>query len=330
MEKYNEYYKPLKVKNKVFTNNIILAPMAGITDMPFRILCKEMGVGLVYTELISAKGLLYENNNTKNMLNIHDTEKPVVLQIFGSDPSVIGQIVKKVNHLDFDMIDLNSGCPAPKIVKNFEGSALMKDSENFGNIIYAMRENTDKPVSVKIRKGFNNELINAVEIAKIAEKNGADLVAVHGRTREQYYSGVADWDIIRDVKNAVKIPVIANGDIVDGISAKAIFDHTKADGIMVGRASQGNPFIFQDIIAYLKEEVILEKRSREVTCGVIQRHIAMLCELLPEHIAVKEMRKHLAWYSKGYSNSQNFRASVNMAKSKEELFELLEVFRNGE
>ncbi len=329
MEKYNEFYKPLKVKDVEFENNIILAPMAGITDMPFRIICKEMGAGVVYTELISAKGILYNNKNTNDMLKIDDREKPVVLQIFGSDPKVIGDIVKKLNHLPFTMIDLNCGCPAPKIVKNFEGSALMKDPENLGNIIYSMRENTDKPISIKIRKGYNNNCINAVDIAQIAEKNGADLVAVHGRTREEFYSGVADWDIIRDVKANVNIPVIANGDIVDGFTAKKALEHTKADGIMIGRGAQGNPFIFQDIISYLRDGEVLEKRSRDEVCAVAKRHTDMLCNLRPEHVAVKEMRKHLAWYSKGYENSQNFRSYVNMAKNKEEIFELIEKFRNN-
>ncbi|MFV0440691.1 MAG: tRNA dihydrouridine synthase DusB [Lachnospirales bacterium] len=326
MQKYNEIYKPLKIRDLELENNIILAPMAGITDMPFRIICKEMGVGLVYTELISAKGILYNNKNTNDMLKINEKEMPVVLQIFGSDPKIIGEIVRKVDHLPFSMIDLNSGCPAPKVVKNNEGSALMKDGENFGNIIYAMRENTEKPVSVKIRKGFNYDNINAVEIAKIAEKNGADLLAIHGRTREEYYSGVADWDIIKEVKENLSIPVIANGDIVDGISAKKALEYTGADGIMIGRGSQGNPFIFQDIISYLKDGVTLEKRSRTEVCKIAKRHTDMLCEYRPERIAVKEMRKHLAWYSKGYRNSQEFRAKVNMAKTKEEIFMLIDEF----
>ncbi len=328
MYKYNEYLKPLKIGDVILDNNIILAPMAGITDLPFRLICKEMGAGLVYTELISAKGLLYNNKNTEEMLQIHEEEMPVSLQLFGSDPKILGQIAKNVDKLPFSLIDLNSGCPAPKIVKNNEGSALMLDPENIGNIVYELKSNSSKPVTIKIRKGYTYDDINAVEVAQIAEKNGADAIAIHGRTRSEFFSGEADWDIIHKVKEAVNIPVIANGDIIDGITAKKALDKTRADGIMIGRAVEGNPFVFKNIIRYLEDGTILDRPTREEVANIAMRHSSNLCQYKPEHVAIREMRKHLAWYTKGFPNSSSLRNEINSAKTLNEVINLIEKFKN--
>ena len=234
----------MKIGNVVLENNVFLAPMAGVTDLPFRILCKEMGCGLVYSEMVSAKGILYDNKNTTELLEVDPKERPVAVQLFGSDPEILGAMAKKIEDYPIDIIDVNMGCPAPKIVKNGEGSCLMKTPELVGKIVRSLVESQKKPVTIKFRKGFDEEHINAVEIAKIAEANGASAVAVHGRTREQYYSGKADWDIIRQVKEAVKIPVIGNGDVTSAESADAIMRETGCDGVMIGRGAQGNPWIF--------------------------------------------------------------------------------------
>ena len=234
----------MKIGNVELENNVFLAPMAGVTDLPFRILCKEMGCGLVYSEMVSAKGILYDNKNTTELLEVDPKERPVAVQLFGSDPEILGAMAKKIEEYPIDIIDVNMGCPAPKIVKNGEGSCLMKTPELVGKIVRSLVESQKKPVTIKFRKGFDEEHINAVEIAKIAEANGASAVAVHGRTREQYYSGKADWDIIKEVKAAVQIPVIGNGDIFTPQDAKNLLEHTVCDAIIVGRVSQGNPWFF--------------------------------------------------------------------------------------
>ena len=262
----------MKIGNLELENNVFLAPMAGVTDLPFRILCKEMGCGLVYSEMVSAKGILYDNKNTTELLEIDSKERPVAVQLFGSDPEILGAMAKKIEPYSIDIIDVNMGCPAPKIVKNGEGSCLMKTPELVGEIVKSLVESQKKPVTIKFRKGFDDEHINAVEIAKIAEANGAAAVAVHGRTREQYYSGKADWDIIKQVKAAVNIPVIGNGDVFTPQDAKNLLEYTGCDAIMVGRGAQGNPWIFQRILHYLKTGELLPEPTAEERVEKALRH----------------------------------------------------------
>ena len=255
--------KTLKIGNVELANPYILAPMAGVTDLPFRLLCKEQGAGLLCMEMISAKAIQYKNKNTRALLEIHPKEEPVSLQLFGSDPDVISEIAKEIEELPFAILDINMGCPVPKIVRNGEGSALMNQPKQVYEIVKKTVKAIRKPVTVKIRKGFNDESINAVEIAKIIEDAGASAVAVHGRTREQYYSGKADWDIIRQVKEAVKIPVIGNGDVVSGESAIAMMEQTGCDGVMIGRGAQGNPWIFSELVHYEKTGCMPPRPSNE-------------------------------------------------------------------
>ncbi len=314
----------MKIGNLQLKNNVVLAPMAGVTDLPYRLLCIEQGVGLVYTELISAKGLYYENDKTNDMLVTDSREKPSTIQIFGSDAKIMGAIAKKLNSIDFDILDINMGCPAPKIVKNGDGSALMRDPENVGAIITEVVKNSEKPVTFKIRKGWNDTTVNAVEIAKIGEQCGAAAVAVHGRTRDQFYSGVADYDIIRDVKKAVSIPVIGNGDIVDYKSAKHMLDYTGCDGIMIGRGAQGNPFIFKEITTYLESGVILPKPTKEEILNMALRHTRDMIEYKGEYTGVREARKHLGWYIKGLQNSTFARTQLNTAQNYNEIAKIVE------
>ena len=309
----------MKIGNVELENNVFLAPMAGVTDLPFRILCKEMGCGLVYSEMVSAKGILYDNKNTTELLEVDAKERPVAVQLFGSDPEILGAMAKKIEEYPIDIIDVNMGCPAPKIVKNGEGSCLMKTPELVGKIVRSLVESQKKPVTIKFRKGFDEEHINAVEIAKIAEANGASAVAVHGRTREQYYSGKADWDIIKEVKAAVQIPVIGNGDVDSPEKAKAIMDQTGCDGVMIGRAAEGNPWIFREVVSYLTDGTIPARPTNREKRELILRHAALQLEYKGEYTGVREMRKHLSWYTVGMPHSAHFRQTINTMEKMDEL-----------
>lgn len=315
--------KPLKIGSVTLPNNLILAPMAGVTDLPFRLLCKEQGAGLLCMEMVSAKAILYKNRNTESLLEIDPRGNPVSLQLFGSDPEIISKIAHQIEDKPFDILDLNMGCPVPKIVNNGEGSALMKNPKLAGEIIRETVKAIDKPVTVKIRKGFDDEHVNAVEMAKIAEDAGAAAVAVHGRTREQFYSGKADWDIIRQVKEAVSIPVIGNGDLLTAEDVIAMEAQTGCDGFMIARGAQGNPWIFRQILHYFETGEHLAKPTLEEVTQMILRHARMMLEFKGEYIGIREIRKHAAWYTAGYPNSARLRVAINNVESFEALEELL-------
>lgn len=316
----------MRIGNVTIENNLILAPMAGVTDLPFRVLCKEQGVGLICMEMVSAKGILYNNKNTESLLTIDEREHPVSLQLFGSDPQIMGDMAKRIEERPFDILDLNMGCPVPKVVNNGDGSALMKNPVLAGQVIEAMAKAIKKPVTVKIRKGFDEEHVNAVEIAKIAEASGAAAVAVHGRTREQFYTGKADWDIIRQVKEAVSIPVVGNGDILTAEDAIAMKEQTNCDGFMIGRGAQGNPWIFAQINHYFKTGQHLPKPTAVEMADMLLRHAAMQIEFKGPVMGMREMRKHAAWYAAGYPHSASFRRKMNEVETFEELEELLHTF----
>ena len=313
----------LKIGNVELENNLILAPMAGVTDLPFRLLCKEQGCGLMYTEMVSAKAILYKNRNTGPLMEVRPEEEPVALQLFGSDPEIVSDIAAQVEDGPYAFIDINMGCPVPKIVNNGEGSALMKNPKLVEEILTALVKKVKKPVTVKFRKGFDDTCINAVEIAKIAESAGVAAVAVHGRTREQYYSGKADWNIIREVKKAVKIPVIGNGDVFTPQDAKRLVEETGCDGIMVARGAKGNPWIFKQITHYLETGELLPRPSVEELKAMILRHGQMMMEFKGELAGMREMRKHVAWYTAGYPNSAALRNEINSVATLEELTELI-------
>ena len=299
--------------------------MAGVSDLPFRLLCHEAGAGLTCMEMISAKAIYYRNKATDEMMAIDPDEGMVSLQLFGSDPEIMGEMAKKIEDRPFAILDINMGCPVPKVVNNGEGSALMKDPALAGKIIRSVSSAVSKPVTVKIRKGFDDDHVNAVEMAKVAEENGAAAVAVHARTRMQYYSGKADWDIIRQVKEAVTIPVIGNGDVDSYESACRMLDETGCDGVMIGRAAQGNPWIFAELVAK-SEGREWNKPTREEVARMILRHAAMLIDCKGEYIGSREMRKHAAWYTKGYKGSSQFRGKLNEAESLEDLKRLMDDF----
>ena len=316
--------KTLKIGTVELENPYILAPMAGVTDLPSRLLCKEQGAGLLCMEMVSAKAIQYNNKNTKALLEIHPEELPVSLQLFGSDPDVISEIAKRIEELPFSILDINMGCPVPKIVKNGEGSALMKNPKLVYEIVRKTARAIQKPVTVKIRKGFDDTCINAVEIAKIIEDAGGKAVAVHGRTREQYYSGKADWDIIRQVKEAVSIPVIGNGDVVSGESAIAIQKETGCDGVMIGRGAQGNPWIFSELLEYERTGKMPLRPSVEAIKKMMIRHAQLQMQYKGEYLGIREMRKHVSWYTSGLPNSAKLRDEINRVESYEELEQLLE------
>ena len=316
----------MNIGNINFDNNIFLAPMAGITDIPFRILCKENGCGLVYTEMVSAKGLYYDDIKTKALLETNEKERPVAAQIFGSDPEIMAQITKKLDNACLDIIDINMGCPTPKITKNGSGVALMLDPSLAGKIIKTVSKSLEKPVTVKIRKGWDVDSINAVEIAKIAEENGAKAIAVHGRTRDQFYSGRADWNIIRDVKQSVTIPVIGNGDVFGPEDAKKMLIDTGCDAVMIGRGARGNPWIFKKIIEYIKNKKIPPETTNEEKFLMINKHLDMLVEYKGEYMGLREMRKHIAWYLKGMRGSAQIRDRVFKIQNRKEVLGLLEEY----
>ena len=321
------YIKPLKIGNVELKNNILLAPMAGITDRTFRIICKEHGAALATTEMASSKAIFYGDEKTKRLLNIEDEQKPISVQIFGSDIEAMVCATKYVNNIA-DIIDINMGCPAPKVVKNGDGSKLLLNLDLAYNIVESVVKNTDKPVTVKIRKGWDENNIVAVEAAKLIEKAGASAITIHGRTRQEFYTGTADLEIIKQVKQAVNIPVIGNGDVVDGQTAKKMFEYTGVDGIMCGRGALGNPWIFEQIIYFLETGEKPKEISLKEKHEVIKKHLKMEIEEKGELVAIREMRKHISWYLKNLKDSSRMRDKINQIETEPELQEALTEYFN--
>ena len=319
------YIKPLKIGNVQLENNLLLAPMAGVTDLPFRMICKEFGAGLVETEMVSSKALFYDDKKTLKLLNTKGEKRPISMQLFGSDEEAIEVATKKLNEFA-DIIDINMGCPAPKVVKNGDGSKLLLDLEKADKIMKTVVKNAKVPVTLKIRKGWDSDHIVAVEVAKMAEKNGISAITVHGRTRNEFYSGKSDLEIIKKVKEEVKIPVIGNGDIVDEETAKEMFEKTGVDGIMIGRGSFGNPWIFRNLLTYFttgkKEKPVTIKEKLKI----IQKHLELVIKEKGEITGIREMRKHIAWYTKRLPNSSEFRQEINKIENKEEVNKKLEEY----
>lgn len=316
----------LKIGNVTIKNQLILGPMAGVTDLPFRLLCAEQGAGLVCMEMVSAKGILYNNKNTEELLTIDEREHPVSLQLFGADPDIMSEMAKKIEDRPFDILDINMGCPVPKVVNNGEGSALMKDPLLAGKIIERIANAIRKPVTVKIRKGFDETCCNAKELAYIAQESGAAAVAVHGRTREQYYAGNADWDVIRQVKEAVSIPVIGNGDLHTAQDVLRMRDQTGCDGFMIARGAQGNPWVFSQILTMLRTGKEAPVPTAREVADMVLRHARMQLEWKGSYTGIREMRKHAAWYTSGYRHASRFRSGLNAVETLEQLEELMERF----
>lgn len=309
----------LRIGGVTLKNNVLLAPMAGVSDLPFRLLCHELGAGLVCMEMVSAKAIFYGNKNTERLLDIHPKERPVSLQLFGSDPVIVSEMAKKIEERPFSILDFNMGCPVPKVVNNGEGSALLKNPKLAAQILEGLVKAVQKPVTVKIRMGFDKEHINAVEMAKIAEACGVAAIAVHARTREQYYSGRAHWEIIRAVKEAVSIPVIGNGDVDSPAAAEQMLSETGCDGVMIGRGAQGNPWIFREVSQYLETGAIPPRPDNAEKRELILRHARLQLECKGEYTGVREMRKHLSWYTAGMPHSARFRQMINMLESMDAL-----------
>ena len=317
------YLKKLKIKDLELENNLILAPMAGVTDLPFRKICKEFGPGLVCTEMVSSKAIYHDDTKTKLLMNTDGEKRPISMQIFGSDEETMSYASKYVSKIA-DIVDINMGCPAPKVVKNGDGSKLLLDIEKAEKVIKAVVKNSTKPVTLKIRKGWDCNNIVAIEFAQMAEKAGVSAITIHGRTRTEMYSGKVDLDIIKKVKESVKIPVIGNGDIVDEESALKMFEYTGVDGIMVGRGTFGNPWIFERIKYYLETGEKLPLVTNEEKLRVIKEQIQLELDNKPEVTAIREMRKHIAWYTKNMPNSSEFRCEINKIEDKEQLMEIVE------
>ena len=309
----------MKIGNVELKNKVFLSPMAGVTDLPFRLICKEQNCGMLYTEMINGKALCYDDENTKKTLKIEDEEHPVAVQIFGSDPEFMGRAAEIMNAYPNEILDINMGCPAPKVVKNGDGSALMRNPKLAEEVLKSVVKNSTKPVTLKIRKGWDDNSVNAVEMAKIAEASGISALAIHGRTREQYYSGKADWDIITEIKNAINIPVIGNGDVFTVEDARNMLDKTGCDAIMIGRGAQGNPWIFKRINHYMETGEILPEPTLEEKINTAVKHLNLAVREHGEYVAVREMRKHIAWYLKGLKGSAKVRDEINKITSYEEV-----------
>ena len=316
----------MKIGNVQLDNEVFLSPMAGVTDLHFRTICKEKGCGMLYTEMINARALCYDDENTKKMLNLEDDGHPVAVQIFGSDPEYMGKAASIMNQYTNDILDINMGCPAPKVIKNGDGSALMRNPKLAAEVLTAVVKNSKKPVTLKIRKGWDDNSVNALEIAKIAEECGISALAIHGRTREQFYSGKADWDIIAEIKQSINIPVIGNGDVFDVQDAVNMLEKTKCDAIMIGRGSQGNPWIFNRINHYMKTGEVLPEPTLEEKISTAIKHMNLAVAEHGEYVAVREMRKHIGWYLKGLKNSAKYRDQINKITDYKEVISMLEEY----